>query len=90
MNEQPTTDTPTLIKAMRELTNTIKSGDGVANAAIAEAAERLEHLEQQRIWHDAYSEYVAGADSEIDADATRYAEQKVDAQAAREAGKEKG
>lgn len=36
------TDTPTLIKAMRVLAREIQSGDGVANAAIAEAADRLE------------------------------------------------
>jgi len=36
------TDTPTLIKAMRILARDIQSGDGVANAAIAEAADRLE------------------------------------------------
>ena len=36
------TDTATLIKAMRILARDIESGDGVANAAIAEAADRLE------------------------------------------------
>lgn len=34
--------TETLIAAMRILANDIESGDGVANAAIAEAGERLE------------------------------------------------
>lgn len=34
--------TPTLIAAMRILARDIQSGDGVANAAIAEAADRLE------------------------------------------------
>lgn len=38
------TDTLTLIKAMRRLANDIQSEDGVANAAIAEAADRLEEL----------------------------------------------
>jgi len=38
------TDTTTLIKAMRVLAQDIQSGDGVANAAIAEAADRLEIL----------------------------------------------
>jgi hypothetical protein len=33
------TDTPTLITAMRVLAVEIQSGDGVANSAIAEAAE---------------------------------------------------
>lgn len=41
------TDTPTLIKAMRILARDIQSGDGVANAAIAEAADRLEELSAQ-------------------------------------------
>ena len=38
------TDTLTLINAMRRLANDIQSDDGVANAAIAEAADRLEEL----------------------------------------------
>ena len=42
MNQK--TDTLILIKAMRRLANDIQSDDGVANAAIAEAAERLEEL----------------------------------------------
>ena len=36
------TDTKTLIKALRILAEDIESGDGVANACIAEAADRLE------------------------------------------------
>lgn len=36
--------TETLIAAMRILARDIQSGDGVANAAIAEAADRLEEL----------------------------------------------
>ena len=40
----PKTDTLILIKAMRRLANDIQSDDGVANAAIAEAADRLEEL----------------------------------------------
>lgn len=39
------TDTTTLIEAMRILSREIESGDGVANAAIAEAADRLEELQ---------------------------------------------
>ena len=40
-------DTETLIKALRILARDIESGDGVANAAIAEAADRLqEHQER--------------------------------------------
>ena len=38
------TDTLILIKAMRRLADDIQSDDGVANAAIAEAADRLEEL----------------------------------------------
>lgn len=40
----PKTDTLILIKAMRRLAEDIQSEDGVANAAIAEAADRLEEL----------------------------------------------
>jgi uncharacterized protein Yka (UPF0111/DUF47 family) len=40
--------TETLIKAMRILSQDIQSDDGVVNAAIAEAAERLEE-QQERI-----------------------------------------
>ena len=40
----PKTDTLILIKAMRRLADDIQSDDGVANAAIAEAADRLEEL----------------------------------------------
>lgn len=39
--------TETLIAAMRILARDIQGGDGVANAAIAEAADRLEDLERQ-------------------------------------------
>lgn len=38
------TDTLILIKAMRRLADDIQSDDGVANAAISEAADRLEEL----------------------------------------------
>jgi hypothetical protein len=41
------TSTETLVAAMRALANDIQSEDGVANAAIAEAAQRLE--EQQEL-----------------------------------------
>ena len=37
--------TATIIQAMRILANEIQSGDGVANAAIAEAADRLQELQ---------------------------------------------
>jgi hypothetical protein len=36
--------TATIVRAMRILSEDIQSGDGVANAAIAEAADRLEEL----------------------------------------------
>jgi len=39
------TPTPTLIRAMRILASEIHSDDGVANEAIAEAALRLEELD---------------------------------------------
>jgi hypothetical protein len=42
------TDTSTLAKAMDALARDIQSGDGVANAAIHEAAERLRELERER------------------------------------------
>lgn len=41
------TDTKTLIEAMRILARDIQSEDGVANAAIAEAANRLVELDVQ-------------------------------------------
>lgn len=41
------TDTLILIKAMRRLADDIQSDDGVANAAIAEAADRLAELERE-------------------------------------------
>lgn len=40
------TNTETLIKALRTLANDIESEDGVANAAIAEGAQRLEELHE--------------------------------------------
>jgi hypothetical protein len=46
MNIKPS-ETKIIIGAMRELANTIQSDDGVANAAISEAADRLEELETQ-------------------------------------------
>lgn len=42
----PRTPTPTLIAALRILASEIQSPDGVANAAIAEAADRLEEIEK--------------------------------------------
>jgi hypothetical protein len=45
------TDTETLIKALRILANDIQSDDGIANAAIAEAADRLEKLSNEASNH---------------------------------------
>lgn len=39
--------TETLVKALRILARDIQSDDGVANAAIAEAADRLAELERE-------------------------------------------
>lgn len=44
----PRTDTKTPIESMRILARDIRSADGVANAAIAEAADRLEELDECR------------------------------------------
>lgn len=41
------TDTNTLIDALRILARDIHSEDGVANAAISEAADRLEKLQRK-------------------------------------------
>ena len=49
MNQK--TDTLILIKAMRRLADDIHSDDGVANAAIAEAADRLEELRSKVLDH---------------------------------------
>ena len=38
------TDTETLVKALRILAVEIQSGDGIAKAAIAEAAQRIDDL----------------------------------------------
>lgn len=38
------TPTITIIAALRALANDIQSGDGVANAAISAAADRLDHM----------------------------------------------
>ena len=41
------TKTKTLIKALRILAKDIESDDGVANACVAEAADRLEELDNK-------------------------------------------
>lgn len=50
------TDTETLIKALRILSQEIESNDGVANAAIAEAADRMGELCSELIFHKRLSE----------------------------------
>jgi hypothetical protein len=42
------TDTPTLISAMRILAASVECDDGIANAAIAEAADRLEEMHAEK------------------------------------------
>ncbi len=57
MSDSPRTDTETLAAAMRILSVDIQSGDGVANAAIAEAAERLMELhEENQALREAYAD----------------------------------
>lgn len=57
------TDTKTLIKAARVLARDIHSEDGVANAALAEIADRLEEMEWI-IFH--YQGYARTAQMVID------------------------
>jgi len=45
----PRSSTETLISALRILSKEIQSDDGVANAAIAEAADKLEELDE-KVW----------------------------------------
>ena len=49
MDEAMRSSTETLIKAMYTLVRDIQSEDGVANAAIFEAAQRLEELHYENI-----------------------------------------
>jgi hypothetical protein len=50
MTDRRTPD-ETLVKALRILARDIQSGDGLANACIAEAATRLEELvEERKTW----------------------------------------
>jgi hypothetical protein len=46
--KNPRSSTETLIKALRILARDIQSNDGVANAAIYEAADRLEELQAEK------------------------------------------
>lgn len=52
------TDTTILIRAMRILADEIQSEDGVANAAIAEAADRLEEYHSLLISHNVIKTYT--------------------------------
>lgn len=45
--EPPRTDSVTLVAALRILARDIQSDDGVANACISEAADRIEELEDR-------------------------------------------
>ena len=55
------TNTQTLAAALRQLANDIDSPDGVANAAIAEAAERLETIEADTM--DREADFILAAPS---------------------------
>jgi len=52
-------DTQTIISALRVLAQDIQSGDGVANAVIAEAADRLEELQTQLKESQDYADRLA-------------------------------
>lgn len=41
------TDSETLVSALRILANDIQSNDGIANACVAEAADRIEELSNE-------------------------------------------
>jgi len=41
------TDNETLVSALRKLSRDIQSGDGIANACVAEAADRIEILDHK-------------------------------------------
>lgn len=46
MSASPRTPTPVLIKALEALSRDVQSEDGVANAALFEAAQRMGEMEQ--------------------------------------------
>lgn len=62
------TNTETLISAMRKLAEDIESQDGVANAAIAEAADRLGELQDEVERLKADIKIIRLRDCERDAD----------------------
>ena len=53
--------TETIIGALRVLANNIQSGDGLANAAIAEAADRIEELCSELLFQKRLAEKYVGA-----------------------------
>jgi len=53
--------TETIIGALRVLANDIQSGDGVANAAISEAADRMEELCAELLFQKRLAERYVGA-----------------------------
>jgi hypothetical protein len=53
--------TETIIGALRVLANDIQSGDGLANAAIAEAADRIEELCSELLFQKRLAEKYVGA-----------------------------
>jgi len=53
--------TETIIGALRVLANDIQSGDGAANAAIAEAADRMEELCAELLFQKRLAEKYVGA-----------------------------
>jgi hypothetical protein len=53
--------TETIIGALRVLAQDIQSGDGVANAAIAEAADRMEELCAELLFQKRLAEKYVGA-----------------------------
>lgn len=55
------TKTETLIAAMRILSHDIESNDGIANATIAEAADRIEELFSELIFQKRLAEKYVGA-----------------------------
>ena len=52
------TETKTIIEALRILARDIQSEDGVANAAIAEAADRLEELARDKHRVDGFANWL--------------------------------
>ncbi|MBS1170603.1 MAG: hypothetical protein H6R01_1521 [Burkholderiaceae bacterium] len=61
----PRSKTSTLVAALRILANDVQSQDGVANAALYEASERMHELSKQR---DALIAAMTGAATKLEAD----------------------